>query len=103
MILFNDIEPAEKIKIYDTGFQIKNDEDKRRLLIDYRVGDIFVPKIDQKEALQSMAEDFAQGILNKTIPISNAHKALEVVKVLEAAQISIKNNGKEVKLESLWS
>jgi hypothetical protein len=50
-----------------------------------------------------MAEDFAQGILNKTIPISNAHKALEVVKVLAAAQISIKNNGKEVKLDSLWS
>jgi predicted dehydrogenase len=98
MILFNDIEPAEKIKIYDTGFQIKNDEDKRKLLIDYRVGDIFVPKIDQKEALQSMAEDFAQGILNKTIPISNAHKALEVVKVLEAAQLSIKNNGKEIKI-----
>jgi predicted dehydrogenase len=99
MILFNDIEPAEKIKIYDTGFQIKNDEDKRRLLIDYRVGDIFVPKIDQKEALQSMAEDFAQGIINKVTPISNAHKALEVVKVLEAAQISIKNNGKEVNLD----
>lgn len=99
MILFNDIEPAEKIKIYDTGFQIKNDEDKRRLLIDYRVGDIFVPKVDQKEALQSMAEDFAQGIINKVTPISNAHKALEVVKVLEAAQISIKNNGKEVNLD----
>ncbi len=99
MILFNDIEPAEKIKIYDTGFQIKNDEDKRRLLIDYRVGDIFVPKIDQKEALQSMAEDFTQGIINKVTPISNAHKALEVVKVLEAAQISIKNNGKEVNLD----
>ncbi len=98
MILFNDIEPAEKIKIYDTGFQVKNDDDKRRLLIDYRVGDIFVPKIELKEALQSMAEDFAQGILNKTTPISNAQKALEVVKVLEAAQTSIKNNGKEVKL-----
>ena len=96
MILFDDVEPSEKVKVYDTGYNIKSDEDKRRLLVDYRVGDIYIPKLDQKEALGGMAADFINSIINDTIPVSNYQIGLEVVKVLEAAQESISNKGKEV-------
>ncbi|MEZ4822947.1 MAG: hypothetical protein R2942_11200 [Ignavibacteria bacterium] len=53
MIVFNDIEPTEKIKVYDTGYEHKTDEDKKNILVDYRMCDIFTPKLDQKEALFS--------------------------------------------------
>lgn len=96
MMLFNDLEPTEKIKIYDTGYDYKSDEEKKRLLVDYRTGDVFIPKIETKEALLGMADDFINSIKNKTEPISTAQLGLDVVKILEASQLSIKNNGKEI-------
>jgi predicted dehydrogenase len=96
MMLFNDLEPSEKIKIYDTGYEYKTDEDKKRLLVDYRTGDVFIPKIDAKEALSSMAADFINSVSNKTQPVSNADLGLQVIQILEASQQSIKNKGKEV-------
>ena len=98
MVLFNDLEPTEKIKVYDTGYNIKSDEDKARLLVDYRTGDIFIPKINTREALSLMAEDFVQCILDKKQPVSNARLGLDVVKILAAAQASIKSSGKEIKI-----
>jgi predicted dehydrogenase len=99
MIMFDDVEPSEKVKVYDTGYSVKSDEEKRRLLIDYRVGDIYIPKLDQKEALSGMAADFINSILSGGTPVSNAQIGLEVVKVLEAAQESINNKGKEVMIK----
>jgi len=96
MVMFDDVEPTEKVKIYDTGYNVTNDEEKRKLLIDYRTGDIFVPKLAQKEALGGMAQDFINAIVNGTAPLSDYKIGLEVVQVLEAAQESIKNNGKEI-------
>ena len=96
MIVFNDLEPSEKIKIYDTGYQHTTDEDKNKILVDYRSGDIFIPKIENKEALSNMADDFISAITNNTTPISNFQSGLDVVRILEAAQKSIKNKGKEV-------
>jgi predicted dehydrogenase len=98
MVVYNDMEPTEKIKVYETGYHVRNDEEKRSILVDYRVGDIFVPKLSTKEALTVMSEDFVNSILNKSQPIANVGIALNVVKILEAAEHSIKNNGKEVKL-----
>ena len=96
MIVFNDLEPTEKIKIYDTGYIVKNDEDKEQLLIDYRTGDIFIPKTPDIEALKSMSEDFAQSILKSRKPISDFNSGLSVIKILESSNESIKNKGKEV-------
>lgn len=96
MIVFNDIEPTEKIKVYDTGYEHKTDEDKKNILVDYRTGDIFTPKLDQKEALSLMAADFISSIMNNTKPVSDFISGLEVIKILEASQESIKNKGKEV-------
>ena len=96
MIVFNDIEPTEKIKIYDTGYDYKTDEDKRKILVDYRVGDIYVPKIQQKEALAGMTDDFLNAIDKGKLPLSSAVSGLEVIRILEASEKSIKNRGKEV-------
>lgn len=96
MVVFNDLEPTEKIKIYDTGYSHKTDEEKNRILVDYRAGDIYIPKVEAKEALAGMAADFVSAIINDTTPISNYASGLEVIKILEASQQSIKNNGKEI-------
>jgi predicted dehydrogenase len=96
MVVFNDLEPTEKIKIYDTGYNHKTDEEKKRILVDYRAGDIFIPKIENKEALSGMAADFISAIINNTTPISNYQSGLSVIKILEASQKSIKNQGKEI-------
>jgi predicted dehydrogenase len=99
MIVFNDLEPTEKIKVYDTGYSHKTDEEKNRILVDYRAGDIFIPKIESKEALGGMAADFVNAIIHNTTPISNYQSGLDVIRILEASQISIKNQGKEVKIQ----
>ena len=99
MILFDDVEPSEKVKVYDTGYNVSSDEEKRNLLIDYRTGDIFVPKLAQKEALFGMASDFIQAINGGTMPLSDWQLGKDVVSLLEAAQESIRNKGKEVILK----
>lgn len=96
MIVFNDIEPSEKIKVYDTGYEYKTDEDKKNILVDYRTGDIYTPKLDPKEALSLMAADFISSILNNSKPVSDFNSGLEVIRILEASQESIKNKGKEI-------
>ena len=98
MIVWDDMEPTEKVKVYDTGYSHTTDEDKRKVLVDYRTGDIFVPKLQVTEALSLMAKDFIQSILNKTEPTATAQNGLFVVRILEAAELSIKNKGKEILL-----
>ena len=100
MILYNDNEPTEKIKIYDTGFEAKTSEDRRRMLVDYRTGDINVPKIQNNEALSLMAHDFVNCIQNGGTPVSSAELGVTVVKILEAAQKSINNNESEVLIQN---
>jgi len=96
MIVFNDVEPTEKIKVYDTGYEVYNDEDRKNILIDYRVGDIYTPKLDTTEALKGMALDFISAIKNGSKPLSDFESGIEVIKILEASQTSIKNKCKEV-------
>jgi hypothetical protein len=69
------------------------EEEKNRLLVDYRTGDVFIPKLDNTEALYVVACDFLQAIEKGTEPIASKELGLLVVQVLEAAQKSIKNNG----------
>jgi predicted dehydrogenase len=98
MILYNDLEPTEKVKIYDSGYKHSRIEDKTRILVDYRIGDIHVPKLNTSEALLEMANDFISCIRNNSEPKSSFRIGLEVVKILEASNRSIKNSGCEVLL-----
>jgi predicted dehydrogenase len=98
MILYNDLEPSEKVKVYDTGYDHKTDEDRKRVMVDYRTGDVNIPKLSTREALSGMAEDFVQSVIQKKKPRANACLGMQVVKILEASQKSIKANGKEIKI-----
>jgi predicted dehydrogenase len=100
MILYNDIESTEKVKIYDTGYNVQTDEEKTKLLVDYRVGDVYIPKVDIKEALAYLTDDFVQAVMKKREPVSGWEIGREVVKILEASDVSLKNNGKLVELDS---
>lgn len=100
MIVFNDMEPTEKIKVYDTAHSVSSDEEKRNILVDYRVGDVYIPKLNNVEALSGMARDFVSAITNGTTPVASWQSGLNTVKILEAAQKSIKSGGVEVKIQS---
>jgi len=99
MILYNDLEPTEKIKVYDTSYRHTTDEEKKHILVDYRTGDIYVPKLNTIEALSAMANDFITSIIEKKQPRSSCYLGLDVVKILESSDISIKNHGGEVMID----
>jgi predicted dehydrogenase len=96
MMVFNDLEPSEKLKIYDSRFVVNTEEEKNKILIDYRTGDLFIPKLENTEALENLTKEFLDCIRYNIQPKSNAAFSLEVIRILEAAQISIKNRGKEI-------
>lgn len=100
MIVFDDVEPSEKLRVYDTSYKVSpvSDEDKYNILVDYRLGDVFVPRVSQEEALSGVAKDFISAIVNGTEPVSNWKNGLSVVKVLEAAERSIKDRGREIRI-----
>lgn len=98
MVVFNDMEPTEKIKIYDTAHTVSSDEEKQRVLVDYRVGDVYIPKLEIKEALGGMAKDFIDAIEKGTTPIASWKSGLNTIRILEASQVSIKEKGREVVL-----
>jgi predicted dehydrogenase len=96
MILYNDLEPTEKLKLYDSGYNhSKNDQ---KMLVDYRTGDIYVPKLNTNEALLEMANDYIACILEQKEPKSSSKIGLDVVKILEASNRSIRQHGSEVLL-----
>lgn len=99
MIVYNDLEPSEKLRVYDTGYNHTTVLDKNTIMVDYRTGDVYIPKIQLSEALAGVANDFIQSIIQKKPPLANAHLGMQVVKILEASQESIKNKGKEVKIK----
>ncbi len=96
MIVYNDLEPSEKIRVYDTAYKHKNGHDKTTIMVDYRTGDVYLPKLSTQEALLGVANDFVQSIINKKEPKANGCLGRQVVRILEASQVSIKNKGKEV-------
>lgn len=99
MILYNDLEPSEKVRVYDTGYEHKTDEEKTHIMVDYRTGDVYIPKLSSREALAGVADDFVQSVIQNRLPLSNALLGRSVVRILEASQESIKHNGKEVRIK----
>lgn len=99
MIVFNDLETTEKVRIYDKGYTVLPQSDRDRILVDYRTGDILIPKIPQYEALSQMAQDFRDAVLQGRHPVSDYLSGLEVVEILEAADQSLRQRGREVSLK----
>ena len=98
MLVFNDMSTDEKLKIYDTGVSIQNREEIYDTLIQYRTGDMHSPRVENKEALKTEVDHFYECIKAGKATITDGTSGLYVVQLLEAAEISIKNNGKLVEL-----
>ncbi|MBI2610959.1 Gfo/Idh/MocA family oxidoreductase [Candidatus Kaiserbacteria bacterium] len=98
MIAYDDTEAIEKVKVYEAGYTVRTHEDKRRLYMDYRSGDIHIPNVGNKEALQGVVEDFVRAISKGSKPRSDARFGLNVVRILDAAERSLKQGGAEVRL-----
>jgi predicted dehydrogenase len=98
MVVWNDLAADEKVKVYDKGVQITNREGIYDLLVSYRSGDMWAPKVDQTEALKAECEYFVDCVQNNKQPFNDGHAGLEVVKMLEAADKSIRERGRIVQI-----
>lgn len=98
MLVWNDMDADEKIKIYDRGVEITSSEGIYDLLVNYRSGDMWAPKVGQAEALRQEIEYFTDCVMNARTPFNDGHAGLRVVKMLEACGKSLKNNGRMVRL-----
>jgi predicted dehydrogenase len=99
MLLWNDLEADEKVKIYDKGVEVKSRENVYDLLVSYRSGDAWIPKVDQIEALKLEASYFVDCVTNDKTPINDGQAGLRIVRMLEAASESIKGKGKLVEFQ----
>jgi predicted dehydrogenase len=98
MLVWNDIVSDEKVKVYDKGVEIDSKEGVYSLLVNYRSGDMWAPKIPETEALKLEAECFVDCILNDRNPINDGVAGLRIVRILQAANKSLKKRGEMVYL-----
>jgi len=98
MLVWNDLEADEKIKVYDKGVHISSREGLYNLLVNYRSGDMWAPQVEQVEALREELAYFVDCILQDQTPFNDGMAGLRVVKMLEAASESLRNRGALVHL-----
>jgi predicted dehydrogenase len=111
MVVYDDMEPSDKIKVFDKGI-VKNDVDiefeskldretNRSVKIDYRTGDMLAPKLEEAEALDTEAKHFIDCVRTRKTPISDGNFGLRVLRQIEACNLSIKQNGKRIRLDEI--
>src|SRR5258707_8972893 len=98
MLIWNDLEVDEKIKVYDRGVAITSGEARYQTLVSYRTGDMWSPRVEQVEALKVEAAYFVDCILNDKKAFNDGSAGLEVVRILEAADRSLQQKGKIILL-----
>lgn len=100
MIVFDDLDPDEKIKIYDRGVTlIEGPLDKiYKELIQYRIGDVYIPMVDKTEALKAEVDNIVDCLKNKKQPKSDSHRGLNIVRLLEGSHKSLEKGGSPVAL-----
>lgn len=106
MILYDDLEPSEKIKVYDRGVTLNgssqgNGEKVYQMLVGYRTGDMYAPHIDVAEALEIELRQFVECVQRNERPTADGNAGLRVVKILEAASQSLAERGRVVELEHM--
>jgi predicted dehydrogenase len=105
MITYDDLEPSEKIKVYDKGISFTDDPQKiYQMRVGYRTGDMWAPQIDGSEALKVEGEHFVDCIVTGKAPHTDGQLGLRVVQLIEAATKSMNENGRSVTLKSapMW-
>jgi predicted dehydrogenase len=98
MLVWNDLEADEKVKIYDKGVNMTSREGVYELLVHYRTGDMWAPQLEQVEALRQELTYFVDCVSNGKVPFNDGCAGLRVVKMLEAASVSLGKRGSLVYL-----
>lgn len=103
MMVYDDLEGSEKIKVYDKGVTITNGDlnSVYQVQVDYRTGDMLAPRIKHSEALRTEAEHFLDCVARRSRPLADGREGLRVVRILQASRISMQEEGRKVYLEEL--
>jgi predicted dehydrogenase len=96
MLVYDDTEPSEKVRVYDSGIKVTTQEGIYATLVDYRTGDMWAPKLELREALSTECEHFVDCVRLRKMPLTSGASGLAVVKLLEAASASLAANGARV-------
>ena len=100
MILYDDLEPSEKVKVYDKGVTLsQRPEAVYEMLVSYRSGDMWAPRLDATEALQTEAQHFIDCVENNKQPETDGEAGLRLVKIVEAAEKSLLSRGQLVEIK----
>jgi predicted dehydrogenase len=100
MILYDDLEPSEKLKVYDKGINVSpGPEDVYKMLVSYRLGDMWAPQLDHTEALQTEARHFIDCIETNKQPETDGAAGLRMVNMIEAAETSLRDRGRLVEIQ----
>jgi predicted dehydrogenase len=104
MLVYDDTDPSEKVRVYDKGvdfdadFRVDDDQTRRQILVSYRTGDMHAPKLDRREALALVAQEFADAIAGRRAPLTDAAAGVRVVRLLEAADQSLRSQGQRIRV-----
>ena len=100
MLVYNDMEPSEKVLVYDKGvdFDVSDEQTRRQILVSYRTGDMHAPKLERAEALTLVVREFVDAIVERRRPLTDAASGHRVVHLLEAAEESLRSSGRRVSL-----
>ncbi|MGE5594443.1 MAG: Gfo/Idh/MocA family protein [Hyphomicrobiales bacterium] len=100
MLVYDDVEASEKLKVYDSGAHLcASQEDVYKKLVEYRTGDVLAPQLEKTEALAAETSHFARVVRGLETTISGGELGVSVVRVVEAAQESLRRNGIPVEVE----
>ena len=104
MIVYDDLEPSEKIKVYDKGITLAGNSEKRgetirQALVGYRTGDMWAPHLDMTEALGRELREFVHCVETGATPVADGHAGLRVMRILAAATQSLAQRGRVIDLE----
>ena len=100
MIVYDDLEPSEKVRVYDKGITVDpGPEDRYEMLVSYRTGDMWAPQLETTEALTAAARDFTESIETGRDPVTDSAVGLRVVRILEAATRSMEHQGRLIELD----
>ena len=101
MIVYDDVEASEKIKVYDKGITVNSTPDSvYQMLVGYRAGDMWAPQLGTTEALRTEVEHFIRCMETGETPTTDGHSGLRVVRVVEAACASMEAHGRLIELDA---
>ena len=103
MVVYDDVEVTEKIRVYDKGLIVNGSQEKKyQAMINYRIGDVWIPKLEATEALSYAAKEFVSAISEGREALTDGIAGYRIVRLLEAAQVSLENGGRPVEFSGDW-